>query len=869
MKRYLSLSGLMILLLAGFLRPNQPATAQVTEGYYVIDTVAGSGQQSLSNGGVQISKDGVQALLTDFNSPQNVAIGPDSLLLVVDTANNRIRKIGADGIIATVAGGAPPIFGADGRRDTIQVNDNGLATQAILSSPNKIAFDKNGNMFIADTQNLRIRKVDAVTQIITTIAGGGNRADADGNTRSDIGDNGPTKDSLLNQPYSIAFGSDGSLYIADSGNNRIRKVQADENGIITPNSIISTLAGKKDAEARVSSGYFNSDGSSPENKPAGEAFLGFPTDIVFDNLGNLYVVEFDNSMVRKIGPDGNISLFAGKVVNGRPTYAYSGDGDLAVEASLNNPYGAALDAAGNLYIADSHNYRIRKVDNNGVISTIAGQGNRCQFSGDGWKALEADFCILFGLAIDKNGGIYIADAEHQRIRKLVYVANPVEGYKITTIVGRGSDEVGVQSTGKPLEESLASPYGLALSKGGILYIADDGHNLIKMLENGVVSTIAGVSGLAGDGADGVDALTSALSSPAGLALDISGYLYVADSGNHKIRRLIPQWVDRDGARQKIYSVETVAGDGQPGFSDSNDAHPHGQLNNPTGLFVAAQEHALYIADTDNNRIRKLDLFTGLLSTVTGDEEGLELNRPESVVARSFDIVIPERVNAADLYIYDIALGRIRYFDGADGILKTVIGGDDAPIQMELNGFSGLLLHGEDLYVSSDNKIFRFNLKQNSSEVIAGTGELGFSGDGGPALEAGLRAADLVMEETPVGQMPSTIYFSDDISARVRKLSRAIFFLAAAPVEEGPAENPIEEEKKVIPNVVLVEPVIALPGIGSPSSLVAPENIQNQESAVQTQQENMVLAAESGAPAGPTYEAGGGFPFPGCSLIVPR
>ena len=319
------------------------------------------------------SGDGGPATAARLNmSLGGVALDSAGNLYIADLLNERIRKVSPVGTISTYAGNGGYGFWGDG----------GPATAAQLSLPHGVALDSAGNLYIADSNNHRIRKVTP-GGTISTYAGTG--------TEGFSGDGGPATAAHLDRPDGVALDSAGNLYIADLGNSRIRKV--------TPGGTISTYAGN--------GGYgFWGDGG-----PATAAQLR-PRGMALDPAGNLYIADFGNSRVRKVTPGGTISTYAG---TGTPGFA--GDGGPATAAQLSFPQGVALDSAGNLYIADSNNNRIRKVTPGGTISTYAGTGLQ-GFSGDGGPAIDAQLWFPVGVALDSAGNLYIADQENQRIRKV-------------------------------------------------------------------------------------------------------------------------------------------------------------------------------------------------------------------------------------------------------------------------------------------------------------------------------------------------------------------------------------------------------------------------------------------------------------------
>jgi uncharacterized protein (TIGR03437 family) len=288
--------------------------------------------------------------------------------LYVTGSTNRVWKV-SNGVLTTIAGNGTT--GGSG--------DNGPAILAQLQYPNGSAIDLAGNVYVADALNNSIRKISNGT--ITTIAG--NR------TAGFSGDNGPATGAQLWNPTGVAVGTAGDLYIADAANGRIRKVS---------NGVISTVAGN------------GGRGFSGDNGPATRAELLNPQGIALDTAGNLYIVDMQEHRIRKVS-NGVITTIAG---NG--TAGSSGDNGPAILAQLHYPYGIAVDLAGNVYIADTENYSIRKISN-GTITTIAGNGT-AGFSGDNGPAIRAQLNLPFGVAVDAGGNVYVADGVNNRIRVL-------------------------------------------------------------------------------------------------------------------------------------------------------------------------------------------------------------------------------------------------------------------------------------------------------------------------------------------------------------------------------------------------------------------------------------------------------------------
>ncbi|MEU3510726.1 RICIN domain-containing protein [Streptomyces longwoodensis] len=331
---------------------------------------------------------------------------------------------------------------------------------------------------------------------------------------------------------------------------------------------ITTVAGTGDA------------GSEGDDGPAAEARLERPYGLALDSAGTLYVTDYNNERVRKVTTDGRI-----RAVAGTGTPGYGGDQGPAVSARLNCPRELAVDRAGNLYIADAENHRIRKVTPDGQIGTVAGTGS-AGFSGDDGLAAAAELNAPYGVAVDSTGTLYIADTDNHRVRQVT-----PDG-RIRTVAGTGTP--GFSGDGGPAAAAqLNSPYGLAVDGTGTLYIADaDNHRIRSVSRDGTISTVAG-TGTDGFSGDGGPATSARLDFPLSVAADATGTLYIADHNNHRVRR-----VAGDG------TISTVAGTGTDGFSGDGGPATSARLNYPFGLAVDCVG-ALYIADYVNNRVRKV------------------------------------------------------------------------------------------------------------------------------------------------------------------------------------------------------------------------------------------------------------------------
>ncbi|MFG2717895.1 RICIN domain-containing protein [Streptomyces sp. NPDC048416] len=331
-----------------------------------ISTIAGTGVAAYKG-------DNEPAAAAQLNRPYGVAVDDNGTLYFSDFYSNRVRRITTDGRISTVAGTGQAAFKGDG----------GPAAAAQLNYPREVAVDSTGTLYIADTNNHRIRKVTA-DGTISTVAGTG--------TAGFTGDGGPATDARLNLPVGLAVNSAGDMYISEYYNNRVRKVAAD--------GTISTVAGTGQAA-------FKGDGG-----PAASAQLRNPHGLAVDHAGSLYVADYANHRIRKIDPDGGITTVAGT-----GTAGFSGDDGPAVSAKLNGPVGVAVDSTGTLYISDYSNHRVRRVAQDGTISTVAGTGV-AGFGGDDGPPASAQLNYPFGLAVDCIDSLFIADHMNHRIRKI-------------------------------------------------------------------------------------------------------------------------------------------------------------------------------------------------------------------------------------------------------------------------------------------------------------------------------------------------------------------------------------------------------------------------------------------------------------------
>ncbi len=378
-------------------------------------------------------------------------------------ANHYILKLSPNGVLTVAAGNASASAYYSG--------DGGQALNARLNAPTGVAVDADDNLYIADSGNYRVRRV-STAGVITTVAGNG--------TQGYSGDGGPAATAQLVGPHGLAVDTLGNLYIGDG--SRVRKVLAD--------GTILTVAGN---------GLPFGPGGSPvtgDGGPAVAVQLTVPSGLVVDSTGNLYILDTENNRVRKVSADGIITTFAG---NGIP--GYSGDGGPATSAQLGitnqihgiNPTGLAFDGAGNLYITDDGNVRIRRVSPGGIITTFAGSGQTLGYSGDGGPASQAQMSFPSAVAADRDGSVFIG--ESTRVRKVF-----ADG-TITTVAGSPMGISGYSGDGLNATSALIGfPAGLAVNSRGQVYIADPNHNVIRVLLPGSIPGSAQPGGAFSTGA---------------------------------------------------------------------------------------------------------------------------------------------------------------------------------------------------------------------------------------------------------------------------------------------------------------------------------------------------------------------------------
>jgi len=580
-----------------------------------IQTVAGNGKEGYSG-------DGGPATSAQLDDPFGVFVYGSENIFIADTDNFIIREVVASsGNIQTVAG-TPGTAGYAG--------DGGAATSAQLDEPEGVFVDGSGNIFIADTFNSVIREVTAGN--ISTVAGS---YYAWNDTCNYSGDGGPATSAQLCLPNGVFVDGSGDIFIADTNNLRIREVVA---------AVINTVAGDGTA------------GYSGDGAAATSAEVNYPSTMVVDGSGDIFIADTDNFVIREVTA-GNIETFAGN-----NTLAYSGDGGLATNAALNFPGEMFVDGAGNIYIADTDSSVIRKVvASTGDIQTVAGNGVS-GYSGDGGLATRAELNFPSGVFVDGSGNIFVADTENSVIREVVAATGDIQ-----TIAGDGTPGYAGDG-GAPTSAELNSPAGVVLDGSGDIFIADTGNSVIRVVNTGSqATTIAGVviqagtiQTVAGNGTacsdpssgcgDGGPALSAELNFPSGLSVDANDDVFVADTFDDAVREI----------NASSGTIQTVAGTlGQRGYSGDNGSPTSATLDTPYGLYVDSFGN-IFVADTDNSAVREVVAVASTIQTIAGN--GTAGFNGDNANANNAELAHPTGVSgtaSGNIYVADTENLRVR------------------------------------------------------------------------------------------------------------------------------------------------------------------------------------------------------------------
>ena len=634
------------------------------------------------------SPNGTQANASLLFEPIGAALDVNGNLYFSDQNNCVVREIvAATGVINTVAG-TPGACNYSG--------DGGPATSAHISFPQGVALDGLGNLYIADIGNSLVRRVVLSTGTITTYAGIPGSAGFPTN-------NALATSSLLIAPVAVAADSSGNLFIADENNNVVCRVDA-------TSKILTIVAG---------TGAF---GYSGDDGPATSATMRAPDGVAVDSAGNIYISDSESAVIREVfSPTNPSSPNDITTIVGNGTFGFNGDG-AATSIELTNPAGIFVDPpTGNLWIADYWSNRVRMYNaTSKTITTVVGNGA----VGDGGLATSASLYYPRNPALDSSGNLFFVDAQNNRIREV-----SAADQTVSTVVGTGipcpQPKNPCGDGGPAGSAAIFQPRTVTVESSGGLLVSDNGDNRIREVNGstGIITTIVGsgklcVSPFSTCG-DGGPALSANLSDARGAVRDAAGNLYFVDAQDNRVRE-----VDTTG------TITTVAGNGPagnapigcvPGGNLSGDGGPavSATLNCPLGLDIDASGN-LYVADTDNNVIRKIDTGTPrIITTIAGT--GTAGHSGDGGLATSATLRTPDRVSvngAGNFFISDSGNNVIRRVDGASKIITA----------------------------------------------FAGSGNFGFSGDGGPALAASI-ATPVGIVVTPEGNM----YIGDVFNNRIRKV----------------------------------------------------------------------------------------------------
>lgn len=656
--------------------------------------------------------------------------------------------------IVTTLAGTEWVFPADGA----------AALNTPLSPVLASAIDPQGRLVFADSLNHIVARLEA-SGTVTVIAGNG--------VRGFSGDGGDARRASFDQPRGIAIDRAGNIFISDGRNFRVRRV--DTRGIVT------TVVG------RGSSGF------SGDGGPATAAAVS-PWKLALDTAGNLYIVDYDNSRLRKVTPNGTIDTIAG---NGKNTY--SGDGRPARESSL-VPFDVVVDPAGRIVVSDTINYRVYRIGTDGIINTIAGNGTRGT-TGDGGPAIAAAITNIAGLAIDPAGNIILADTSSRRVRRIssagiistlaggggpdvtttpsdplrsaiglvtnvtydpqgrLYISDAddprfllmsADGRSIQKIAGNGKFKDLPPNTPASLV-TITEPMGIAVTAAGAVYFSEyGGHRVNLISREGFATTVTG-TGVNSCCVDG-PATLGRVSFPAGIAVAPDGALLIADSNSHKIRRVA------NGQISSIAGTTFVSGstgDGGPG----NNA----QLNQPWGIAVDAAGN-IYFSERTGHRIRRIDT-RGTITTYAGN--GVPAYSGDGGRATEASLSSPAGIafnTAGELLIADYSNHRIRVVS-TNGVIRTVAGTGVATNSTDGVRFPfGLAADKRgNIYFTSDGSGLVRRIDQNGViSTFAGTNAYGFSGDGGsPTAATFSRPFNVATDDA------GNVYIADTQNNRIR------------------------------------------------------------------------------------------------------
>lgn len=665
-------------------------SGRIAEGQNTIQTIAGGGPNNLP------------ALQSSLGYPTGIAWDAAGNFYVLDSDSQRVLKKDTSGNITVVAGS-----GVWGFADGPTLNSQ-------FAAEGNIAIDSSGNILIADSENCRIRKVDT----------GGNTTTIAGNGTCGYSGDGPALSVSISSPQSVFVDAAGNVFIAEIDNCIIRKLSANTGNL-------TTVAGTP-----LTCGY-SGDGARATN-----ATLNFPWSVAEDGSGNIFIADLGNAVIREVSAaTGNIVTIAGNFSLGP---GYSGDNGPATNAQLNWPLSIALDASGDIFIADLNNNAVREVvAATGNISTVAGMPcSNCDGivdSGDGGPATQAEIGFPLVVAISGSGDLLVGTTEG--------LIREVSGGTISTVAGttridpQTGATVGLPTlsgdTDPALQASIEYPLGLAKDNSGNIFIADSSAAIREInASTGIITTVAG-TGIVGSAGDGGPAVKAKLSLPTGVAVDGHGNIFIADSYNCVVREVLVATA----------TIQTVAGImNSCGFSGDGGAATSAQLSEMGGISIDSLGD-IFIADSFNYVIREVTAVDGNIHTVAGSgvlgnsgdggpASSAELNPSSVLVDGSGNIFIADTSNCAVREV--TSDGNINTVAGTNGVCGFFGNGGPAT-QAQLGILSGqMYMDGAgDLFIPDFGNAVVWELSSGSINVVVGNGTYGFSGDGGPALSAEL------------------------------------------------------------------------------------------------------------------------------------
>ncbi len=675
-----------------------------------------------------------------------------------------------------------------------------------LGTSQGLAISAAGEVFVSDSNHHQVLKINPASGLITLVAGNGARAYS--------GDGSPAASASLNAPAGLAFDSTGSLLIVDRGNFVVRRVDV-------TTGIISTVAGTGLFTGQVV-------GANPaaligEGGPAIAATFGNIGDLAVDAAGAIYLCDTGNQIVRKFTIGGTITTIAGTL----STAGFAGDGvanGALTTVQFSGPTGIAVDAAGSVYIADSGNRRVRKLTLDGTVNTVVGNGATVNdgYTGDGGLAIAASIGTVGGMAFDATGKLLVTCVGAAGIRKVdVAAATPT----IVTIAGNGNGANGtnpnngtgdvIGDRGPATGAMLLGPRDVAVDSLGNILILDVTHQRIRFVDQatGFIDTLAG-SGLSGFIGDRGSKQGGVLTNPAGAAFDLAGNLYVADTANHAVRKIA-----LDG------KITTFAGNGFAGSGTITGLGNGGpaalaSLSSPRDVLVFG--NTLFIADSGNNAIRAVDLSTGLIRSyvtvsapqaiiadaigriyvahgnlvdlvdVSGVLASFAGNAPVDTVpnplgdglsAASATLSAPSGLAlnvAGELLIADTGNNRIRKIGPAPGLVVSTVAGGGAPVapligdggpalSASLNAPGGVAVDATRILIADtgNHRIRAVVLGTGTIETICGTGVAGLTGDGDLSATASVNAPGRIFFKGP------NLVIADAGNNRIRQIVPAL------------------------------------------------------------------------------------------------